>query len=109
MLLRQLKQNEEAKGEDDKVEELLPLKKVDVKAVITGASATVDIELCYQNPREEQSIEATYEFPLEKQTILSKLSAQIDGKIVETKVQSKEEAKETYDDAIAGGNAAVMA
>ena len=54
-------------------------------------------------------MEATYEFPLEKGTVLSKLVAQIDGKTVEARVKAKEEAKERYDDAIAAGNAAVMA
>ena len=33
----------------------------------------------------------------------------LDGRIIDAKVRSKEEAKEKYDDAVAAGNAAVMA
>ena len=80
-----------------------------MKAQISGAYATVNIELRYVNPSEEHTLEATYEFPLEKQTILSKLTAMLDGRTVDAKVRSKEEAKEKYDDAVAAGNAAVMA
>ena len=48
-------------------------------------------------------------FPLEKSTILSKFEARIGDKVVHTKVTDKEKAKEVYDDAIAGGHAAVHA
>ena len=87
----------------------MPLQKVDVKARITGALATVDIELGYKNLDEECPLETTYEFPLDKMTVLSKLHFSVDGKTIEAKVKAKEEAKEKYEDAIAAGNAAVMA
>ena len=88
---------------------LVPLKKVDVKCLIQGAIATLNVDLVYVNPSEEETMEATYEFHLEKGTVLSKLVAQIDGKSVEARVKAKEEARERYDDAIAAGNAAVLA
>ena len=48
-------------------------------------------------------------FPLEKTTLLAKFEAVIDDKVVETKVMEKEKAQEKYDDAVASGNAAVIA
>lgn len=89
--------------------ELVPLKKVDIKAELRGAIATINMELTYTNPSSDSPLECTYVFPLEKSTILSKFEAVIDGKTVYTKVTNKETAREAYDDAIAGGKAAVMA
>ena len=54
-------------------------------------------------------IECTFEFPLDKQTVVSKLIAQIDDKIIEATIKEKEEAKQTYNDAIASGSTAVYA
>ena len=87
----------------------MPLKKVDVKSELRGATAITNVELTYQNPHEDSPLECTYVFPLEKTTLLSKFEAIIDDKVVETKVVEKEKAKEKYEDAIASGNAAVMA
>ena len=95
-------------GSED-VYSLVPVKKVDIKCLLSGAIATLNVDLVYLNPSEEDTLETTYEFPLEKGTFLSKLVARIDGKTVETRVKAKEEAKERYDDAIAAGNAAVIA
>ena len=85
------------------------MKKVDVKCEIRGATAITNVELTYQNPNDDSPLECTYVFPLEKTTLLAKFEAIIDDKIVETKVIEKEKAKERYEDAIASGNAAVMA
>ena len=85
------------------------MKKVDIKCDILGAMASLNIELHYTNPSEDNPVEATYEFPLDKLVVVSKLMATIDGKTIEAKVKEKEEAKERYDDAIAAGNAAVLA
>ena len=90
-------------------ERLLPLKKVAIKSHIWGGVATTDIELTYINPSEEETFECSYEFPLEKTTVLAKLIATLDGRTIEAKVKEVEEAKERYDDAIAAGNAAVLA
>ena len=85
------------------------MKKVDIKCDILGALATLNIELHYTNSSEDNPVEATYEFPLDKSALVSKLMATIGGKTIEAKVREKEEAKERYDDAIAAGNAAVLA
>lgn len=88
---------------------LLPLTKVDVKAELRGATADTNVELTYINPSTDSPLECTYTFPLEKTSVLAKFEAVIDDKVVVTKVTEKESAKEKYDDAIAGGNAAVLA
>jgi Ca-activated chloride channel family protein len=58
----------------------------------------------------EDPVEATYMFPTDpdQHTVVSKLLIEMDDKIVEGKVFEKEKAKEKYEDALAGGHAAVM-
>ena len=88
---------------------MLPLRKVDVNSELRGATASTTVELVYANPSEDRPLECTYVFPLEKGTLLAKFEAVIDDKVVQTKVMTKEKARERYDDAIASGNAAVIA
>ena len=70
---------------------MVPLKKVEVKATLEGALASVDFNMTYVNPG-DKPIECTYEFPLESETLLSKLIAYVEDKVIETKVQQKEQA-----------------
>jgi len=88
---------------------LLPLNRVDVRSELRGATASTNVELTYTNPNLENTLECTYMLPIEATTLLAKFEAIIDSKTVETKVMKKEKAQERYDDAVAGGNAAVMA
>lgn len=67
------------------------------------------IELTYVNPHSDNSLECTYVLPLEKTTLLAKFEAIINDRVIETKVMKKEKAQEKYEDAIAAGNAAVLA
>lgn len=46
---------------------------------------------------------------MEKSTLLAKLVAELDGKTIEAQVRDKTQAREKYDDAVAKGNAAVLA
>lgn len=98
-----------AKKADSEEKELLPLKKVDVKSEIRGSFAVTNVELRYVNPHKDSPLECTYVFPVEKSTILAKFEAMIDNRVVATKIMEKEKAKEKFDDAVASGNAAVMA
>lgn len=72
--------------------QLVPLKKVDIKAELQGSFAVANVELTYFNPNPESSMECTYVFPLEKSTILSRFEAIIDDTVVFTKVTLKETA-----------------
>ena len=76
----------------DKPDGVLPLQKIGIDAKIEGAFATVDLDLIYLNPSPDTTLEACYEFPLEKSTLLSKLTAEIGGKTIETEVRDKEKA-----------------
>ena len=98
-----------AKKADSEEKELLPLKRVDIKSEIRGSFAVTNVELRYVNPHVDSPLECTYVFPVEKTTILAKFEAMIDNRVVATKVMEKEKAKEKFDDAIATGQAAVMA
>ena len=88
---------------------LVPLKAVSVKAELRGPTAVTSVELTYFNPSAENPMECTYTFPLEKTTILSKFEAEIGGRVVKTKITEKEKAQEMFEDAVAGGHAAVHA
>jgi Ca-activated chloride channel family protein len=69
----------------------------------------LDTEFTYVNSGSEKPIECTFEFPIEPHVVVSRLVVRIGDKTVEAQVKELEEAKEKYDDAIAGGNAAVFA
>ena len=61
------------------------------------------------NPNEENPLECTYTFPLEKNTLLAEFEATIEDKVIQTRVMEKVKAREKYEDAVASGNAVVMA
>ena len=88
---------------------LLPLRSVNVRTELRGATANTSVELTYYNPSETNPLECTYTIPLDKNTILAKFEAIIDDRVVQTKVEEKERAYERYSDAVAGGNTAVLA
>ena len=69
---------------------LLPLKKVDIKSELRGATAMSCIELTYVNPHRDNPLECTYVFPMEKTTLLAKFEAAIDDRNIETKIMRKE-------------------
>ena len=76
---------------------------------VDNAVAVIEIQQVFINELEEP-VEATYQFPTDpdQHTVVSKVLFQLGDKEVEGKVIGKEKAQERYDDAIAGGNAALM-
>ena len=80
-----------------------------VKSEIRGALASTNIKLSYVNPLEGSKLEIEYILPLEKDSVLAKFEATIDDRTIYTKVAEKGSAREKYDDAIAGGKAAILA
>lgn len=97
------------KGDERSDNALLPLKSVDIRGKLSGMFATIDINLVYVNPSEEHALEATYQFPLKPKTCLASLEAELNGNTIVAKVQEKEKARETYDDAVSAGKATVLA
>ena len=87
---------------------MLPLQSVSVKAELRGVWSSTQVDLCYSNPSETNPLECSFTFPLEKNTTLAKLEVSIDERVMQTKIQEIEKARERYDDAIAGGKAAVI-
>jgi len=75
---------------------------------VTNVIAVIDIVQTYYN-HSENPLEVTLMFPVEKDHALGKLNIQIGDDIIEGKILNKEKAEEKYEDAIAGGNTAVMA
>ena len=69
--------------------------------------AVYECTLTYFNPSTKNPIECFYEFPLERATVIGHMKFKIGDKEIEAVVEKVEEAKEKYDDAVAGGNAAV--
>ena len=57
----------------------------------------------------EHPLECTFSYPIEKDTVVSKLICTIEDRVIEAKVKSKQQAKETNNDAIASGKSAVYA
>ena len=98
----------QAKGDNDALDYILPLRKIGIEAIIEGAFTTVYLDITYLNPG-DSNLEAIYEFPLDKKTLVAELTATINDKTVKAIVKDKEEAKQKYEDAIASGNAAIFA
>ena len=87
---------------------MLPLKSVDLKGQLNGSIASIDLQLTYQNESHESAMECAFDFPITANSIVSKLVACIGDRVVECSIRDKEEAKQRYEDAIAGGHAAVL-
>ena len=85
----------------------VPLTGVVVEAKVEDFLAQVTIKQRYENV-ENDPIEAIYEFPLAEGASVSSFYAIVDGKRVDGKLKEKEEAKNDYDDAIAGGHSAFL-
>ena len=96
-----------AKNGEDKW--LLPLRKVHIESELRGAFSSTAVELTYVNPSEEHPLSCTFAFPIDKTSTLTKFEAQINDRVINTRVIDKTVARERFDDAVAGGKAAVIA
>lgn len=85
----------------------VPLKEIDVKVTIRGFTANVVSTLNYKNT-ETNPIEAVFEFPLDDQSAVYQFEAHIEDRIIVAECQEKQQAKETYDDAIEAGYTATL-
>jgi len=86
---------------------MVPLKGVSVYASIIEFLAKVTVEQTYINTG-YIPIEATYMFPVDDQAAIHAYVIEIDGKIIEGKVEEKEDAKDIYDDSISAGHGAYL-
>ena len=86
----------------------LPLEAVDVRAAITGLSASVDVTQGFRNPF-DVSLEATYIFPLPDRAAVTAMRMEAAGHVVEGLLKERAQARADYDQAIAQGQQVAIA
>ena len=86
----------------------LPLDAVDVRAAISGMSASVDLTQGFRNPF-DVPLEATYIFPLPARAAVTAMRMECAGHVVSGVLKERAQAREDYDQAIAEGKRAAIA
>jgi Ca-activated chloride channel family protein len=86
----------------------LPLEAVDVRAAITGLSASVEVTQGFRNPF-DVPLEATYIFPLPDRAAVTAMRMEAAGHVVEAVLKERAQARADYDQAIARGQQAAIA
>ena len=84
----------------------LVLEKTHLFANIENSLAEIHFTTEYKNSS-DHPIELLYQFPTDQRFTVTRVKAVIDDREILTKIMEKEEAKETYSDAVASGNTAV--
>ena len=86
----------------------LPLDAVDVRAVISGLAASVELTQGFRNPF-DVPLEATYIFPLPDRAAVTAMRMEAAGHVVEGVLKERSQARADYDEAIARGRRAAIA
>ena len=87
---------------------LVPLKKVSVKANMTGYLVGLQSTLQYSNDSDEP-LEVIFKFPVEESFAVVGLEAVVGGKKIKAEIREREEAKQAYDEAKVRGFTAALA
>ena len=85
----------------------VPLQGVRIEAKVTGACSEVTVTQRYRNT-ESVDVEAVYVFPLEEAAAVCGFGAQVGDRTIVGRVEEREKAFETYDDAMAEGHGAML-
>ena len=85
----------------------IPLAATQFDVSIAAGVAVVSTMRRFRNAQ-SQAIEATLTFPIPVHAVLFDLEARIDGRVVRSRAQRRQEARDTYEDAIDRGKAAVL-
>ena len=85
----------------------VPLESIKIEVDVQGFTSHVLATMKYIN-KEDNPIEAIYIFPLDEQAAVCGFQATIDGQTIVAEVQEKDEARNTYDDAISSGQSAFL-
>ena len=85
----------------------IPLEGVRVDARLAGVASAVTVTQRYKNT-EAVPVEAVYVFPLEDGAAVCGFAARIGDRVVEGRVEEREQAFATYDDAMAEGHGAFL-
>jgi len=83
--------------------EFIPLKGVVVQGYIIGRSARVSLSQHFKN-EESKALEAVYKFPLPENSSICGFRAEIDDKIIQGKVEERDQAFKIYDEALSRGD-----
>jgi len=86
----------------------LSLDAVDVRALIAGLSASVEVTQGFRNPF-DVPLEATYIFPLPDRAAVTAMRMEAAGHVVEGVLKERSQARADYDQAIAQGQRAAIA
>lgn len=85
----------------------IPLQGVRIDAKVSGLSSQVTVTQRYHN-QTSNDLEAVYVFPLEEAAAVSGFRARVGDKTIVGRVEEREKAFESYDDAMAGGHGAFL-
>ncbi|XP_046545578.1 von Willebrand factor A domain-containing protein 5A-like [Haliotis rubra] len=85
----------------------VPLKSVSTDVTIQAFVARVEATLTYLN-NEDNCMEVAYVFPMDDHSAVYKLIADINGRKIVAECQEKQQAKETYQEAVRSGHTAML-
>lgn len=85
----------------------VPLEKIQIRSLVKGFTCQVVATMDYKN-NSDNPIEAIYVFPLDEEATVCGFQATIDGRTIVAEIQGKQEARDTYDDAISSGQSAFL-
>ena len=84
-----------------------PLRHTDVRASVSGGTASVTVEQTFQNPY-DRGIEAVYVFPLPHASAVDDLEIRIGERIVRGDIHTRQAARDIYETARAQGRVAAL-
>ncbi|MGH1345611.1 MAG: VIT and vWA domain-containing protein [Nannocystales bacterium] len=85
----------------------LPLVHTDVDAVLTGHVADVTVSQTFRNEATDV-IEVVFAFPLPENAAVSRMRLVVGGRVIESRIQDREQARMTYEEAKEQGHAAAL-
>jgi len=97
----------EAAGQAGSSPARVPLRGVAIEVRATNTAATVVVTQRYQNA-ESGPVEAVYTFPLEERSAVCGFEVETAGRLIRGRVEEREKAFETYDQALAQGHGAYL-
>lgn len=86
---------------------LLPMEAMNVRASITGLSASIQVSQTFRNTLSE-ALEVTYIFPLPPRAAVSAFTLEVEGRKVEGLIKERGQARRDYDQAIRTGHRAAI-
>ena len=84
-----------------------PLKHTDIHARVAGMSALYTVTQTFENPFDEP-IDAVYVFPLGDEAAVTRYSITIGDRTIAGEIETKEQARKTYEEAKAKGHTAAL-